>query len=82
MIMGGVVTEYISWRPVFYIIAGVAVLPLVGTYFLVPNLKPSKEDNKRIDWLGGALVTVGLILLLFVLADGLNAPNGWKTGCE
>jgi hypothetical protein len=82
MIMGGVITEYVSWRPVFYIIAGIALLPAIASVFLVPNLRPDKEGDRRVDWAGGALVTVGLILLLFVLADGVNAPNGWKTPCE
>jgi hypothetical protein len=82
MIMGGVITEYVSWRPVFYIIAGIALLPAIASVFLVPNLRPDKEGDMRVDWAGGALVTVGLILLLFVLADGVNAPNGWKTPCE
>lgn len=37
---------------------------------------------RRIDWLGAFLVTAGLVLILFVLAEGSIAPQGWRTNCE
>jgi len=40
------------------------------------------EKDKRVDWLGGALVTAGLVLIIFVLSDGELAPNKWATSCE
>ncbi len=40
------------------------------------------EKDKRVDWLGGALVTAGLVLIIFVLSDGEIAPNKWATSCE
>lgn len=38
--------------------------------------------DRRIDWLGAALITVGLIFLQFVISDGQTAPQGWKTSCK
>lgn len=38
--------------------------------------------DKRVDWVGAALVTVGLILMMFAISDGETAPNGWATGCK
>lgn len=40
------------------------------------------EKDGRVDWLGGALVTAGLVLIIFVLSDGEVAPNKWATSCE
>ena len=37
--------------------------------------------DKRVDWIGAALVTVGLIFVMFVVSDGSTAPNGWATSC-
>lgn len=38
--------------------------------------------DKRVDWIGAALVTVGLILFMFVISAGESAPQGWRTGCK
>lgn len=44
--------------------------------------KPSTETVKRVDWIGASLITVGLVLIMFVLGQGELAPQGWKTPCE
>ena len=38
--------------------------------------------DRRVDWLGGILVTAGLVLIIFVLSDGEIAPKKWATSCE
>ena len=48
----------------------------------IDNDVPSEEVDKRIDWLGALLVTVGLILVTFALSQGKVAPQGWSTPCE
>jgi hypothetical protein len=60
---------------------------LTGFYLLIglwviDKDEPSMEKDKRVDWLGGALVTAGLVLIIFVLSDGEVAPNKWATSCE
>ena len=47
----------------------------------IPPDAPSQEKDKRVDWLGAALITVGLALITFVLGDGELAPDRWKTSC-
>jgi len=54
---------------------------LIGL-FVIDKDEPSTEKDKRVDWLGGALITVGLVLIIFVLSDGEIAPNKWATSCE
>ncbi|GAA5931139.1 hypothetical protein JCM1841_002113 [Sporobolomyces salmonicolor] len=79
-VLGGVLTEYASdsWRSIFYVSAGVAALVGVGAFYAVPP-DPEKDNTLTVDWIGGALITSGLVLLTFSLADGSSAPNGWKT---
>ncbi|KAF7327956.1 Glycoside hydrolase family 38 protein [Mycena kentingensis (nom. inval.)] len=46
-------------------------------FYLIAGI--STEKDRRVDWLGGFLVTAGLVLLVFVLSQGPVASNGWKT---
>jgi len=38
-------------------------------FFVIEKDEPSTEDDKRVDWIGAALVTGGLVLIVFVLSD-------------
>ncbi|WVR05116.1 hypothetical protein IAU60_002128 [Kwoniella sp. DSM 27419] len=80
LIIGGLFVAYVkySWRSALFFLAGLATLVVILTYLLVPN-DSSHTDDPRIDWLGAALVTSGLVLLQFAISDGQGAPNGWKT---
>lgn len=43
------------------------------------HLDPSVD--RRVDWIGAALVTIGLVLLMFALGDGETAkPHQWRSG--
>jgi len=71
-----------TWRSVFYVSAGIAVLIAVGGVLTVDADRPSEEKDKRVDWFGSVLITCGLVLVIFVLGDGAIAPRGWRTPCE
>ena len=47
-------------------------------FFIFEKDEPSTEEDKRVDWIGAALVTAGLVLIVFVLSDAPSAPKGWK----
>ncbi|WVQ98642.1 hypothetical protein IAU59_005773 [Kwoniella sp. CBS 9459] len=81
LLVGGLFVSYVddSWRGALFLLAGLAFAIIGAAYFIVPSDLAHSED-KRVDWLGAALVTVGLILLLFVISAGETAPQGWKTG--
>ena len=42
----------------------------------------SAELDRRVDWMGAALVTAGVVCIMFVLGQGDLAPQKWKTPCE
>lgn len=79
-ILGGVVGQYASWKWIFWILAIIAaVVTLAGQFVIpVPAIHANPSDLKNaVDWLGGGLITVSLVILLFALTEGNIV--GWKT---
>lgn len=81
MIIGGVLTQLTSphWRSIFYMAAATSAVIGVSGLISFDADVPSSEVVKRVDWIGASLVTVGLVLIVFVLAQGEIASDGWKT---
>lgn len=76
---GGVVSQYLDWKWVFWIFGIIAAFATIAGFFVIP-LPPLEEEpsmRKTVDWIGGTLITVGLIILLFALSEG-NVV-GWST---
>ncbi|OCF39472.1 efflux protein [Kwoniella heveanensis CBS 569] len=80
LIIGGLFVAYVeySWRSALFFLAGLGALGLIAVYFLVPA-DVSYTEDRRVDWIGAGLVTIGLVLLQFAISDGQIAPQGWKT---
>ncbi|THU81079.1 MFS general substrate transporter, partial [Dendrothele bispora CBS 962.96] len=79
--IGGVATQLTkpSWRTTFFLNAAVTFLCIVGAFFFFDPDQPSTEVDRRVDWIGGFIVTVALVLIIFVLSQGEVAPNKWAT---
>ncbi|KAK7040362.1 hypothetical protein VNI00_009832 [Paramarasmius palmivorus] len=79
--IGGVLTQLTvqKWRSIFYFSAALTFLSLVVGLLAFDPDHPSGEPDKRVDWIGAILVTSGLVLIVFVLAQGEIAPQRWKT---
>ncbi|RYN27001.1 hypothetical protein AA0114_g12590 [Alternaria tenuissima] len=81
-IFGGVVGEYLDWQWVFWLFGIIAGVSTVASYFVIP-IPPLKEEQQpvvmrnTVDWLGGSLITIGLVMLVFALSEG-NVV-GWRT---
>lgn len=73
-----------TWRALYFLTAGLAVPVFIGGVLAIDEDLPSTEpeEQKRVDWLGAALVTSSLVLIQFVLGQGELAPKGWKTPCK
>ncbi|MCW2606010.1 MAG: drug resistance transporter, EmrB/QacA subfamily [Frankiales bacterium] len=79
LILGGVLTEYFSWRWVLFVNVPVAVLAVVGALRFVPESRD--EDARGFDVVGAVLVTGGLTALVYSLVK-LNddaVSSGTKT---
>jgi EmrB/QacA subfamily drug resistance transporter len=73
LILGGVLTEYASWRWVLFVNVPVAALAVLGAVRLLPE---SRDDRARgFDVPGAVLATGGLIALVYALVKGND--YGW-----
>jgi EmrB/QacA subfamily drug resistance transporter len=66
--LGGVIVTHFGWRWIFYVNVPVGALTILGTLFLVPDLRPGRPH--RIDLAGVLLATAGLFALVFGLIEG------------
>jgi EmrB/QacA subfamily drug resistance transporter len=67
-VIGGWLIERISWRAVFFINLPLAIAVLLICFRFVPESRDESE-NKRLDWFGATLATIGLGLLVYGLID-------------
>jgi EmrB/QacA subfamily drug resistance transporter len=73
VLLGGVLTDLLDWRWIFYVNAPVGI----GAFALVPVLLNESRDAtaKSFDLAGAALVTSGLVMLVYAITQ---APDyGW-----
>jgi EmrB/QacA subfamily drug resistance transporter len=75
LILGGLLTEYGSWRWVLFVNVPVALIAVLGARRFVPESRDERASG--FDVPGAFLVTGGLMLLVFALVKG-NA-YGWAS---
>jgi len=74
-LLGGFLTEHVSWRAIFYINLPVAAGAVVAALFAV---RESRDETvgREVDWAGTAILTAGLAALVLALVEG----NDWGWG--
>jgi EmrB/QacA subfamily drug resistance transporter len=73
-LVGGLLTEYITWRAVFWINIPFALTCFFITMKMVPS-KLHEHPQQHLDWLGAFVLLASLFLLIFSL---MEAPTyGW-----
>src|SRR6266702_6450345 len=72
LLLGGALTEYLSWRWVLFINAPIAVLVLIGTGVLVPG----DTERGTLDVPGAIAATLGIGSVIFALTRGNT--DGWN----
>ena len=76
LILGGLLTEYATWRLVFLVNVPIAILAVVGAFRFVPESKD--ERAQAFDVPGAVLITGSLMSLVYALVKGND--NGWSSG--
>jgi EmrB/QacA subfamily drug resistance transporter len=74
-VVGGLLTEHVSWRAIFYLNVPVAIAAVVVTLFAV---RESRDESvgREVDYLGVGTLTAGLTALVLALIEG----NSWGWG--
>ncbi|WP_336660638.1 MFS transporter [Leucobacter sp. USHLN153] len=72
-LLGGLFTDYLSWRLVFLI----NIVPIAVTLWLLVRLRGTDDRKRsvRIDWFGGAAAALGLGLAVWALIE--QPAHGW-----
>jgi EmrB/QacA subfamily drug resistance transporter len=73
-LIGGVLTETLSWRWIFFLNVPIAIFAVLVTWSLV-HVKEPESGERRIDYPGIAALSIGLVSLLIALDQ--VADWGW-----
>ena len=74
-VLGGFLTEYVSWRAIFWINPPIAIGAVAVTLFAARESRDETVD-KTVDFPGIAAITIGLTALVLALVEG----NQWGWG--
>ncbi|KVQ94540.1 MDR family MFS transporter [Burkholderia ubonensis] len=79
--LGGVLTQSLGWRAVFYVNLPVGLLSLLFVWRYLPHLRHVEHNRKmRLDWPGALLIALSLgALQLFVEWLPKHGVAGWPT---
>jgi EmrB/QacA subfamily drug resistance transporter len=74
-VLGGFLTEHVSWRAIFYLNLPVAIGAVLATLFAVRESRDTTV-GREVDYLGVVTLTAGLTALVLALVEG----NAWGWG--
>src|SRR5437870_1119210 len=76
-LLGGIITEHISWNWIFYVNVPIGVLGVLAAIFVVPESKDTSHEQ-RLDLPGLLSSGVGLFAIVFALIEAHR--YGWTSG--
>jgi EmrB/QacA subfamily drug resistance transporter len=73
LLLGGALTEYLSWRWCLYVNDALAIVAVAGAVRLLA--RHPRDPDVRIDWPGTVLVVAGLVAVVYGLSEA--DTKGW-----
>lgn len=75
-VLGGMVTQALGWRAAFAIvpISAIVAMFLIARYF--PRIRPLHDGSRKIDWIGGILLIVGVAAPLAAIQLAFGSGTG------
>ncbi len=68
--IGGVITQYLSWRWIFYVNVPICLLLLLASVYFYGEHHPQREQHERFDPIGAIMLATGLAALTLGLSFG------------
>jgi len=68
--IGGIITQYLTWRWIFYVNVPICILVLLAAFYFYREQRPQRGQHERFDPLGAALLAIGLAALTLGLSFG------------
>jgi EmrB/QacA subfamily drug resistance transporter len=78
LVLGGVLTEYASWRWCLGVNVPIALVAAVAAFVIVKESKA--HGNTSYDIPGAVLVTLGLVSLVYGFTEAAKPDRGWTAG--
>lgn len=77
VLVGGVITEWFSWRWIFLVNVPIGIALLVAVRWVVPETRPQGEGraHRRLDLPGAVTVTLGLMSTVYGVSE--SHVHGW-----
>ncbi|CAG6396467.1 DHA2 family efflux MFS transporter permease subunit [Streptomyces cocklensis] len=75
-VVGGLVTDYIDWRWIFYINVPVVLLALVLIPRLMSESRMARRESHQLDLVGAVTITGGLTAAVYGLLEAADKPWG------
>lgn len=76
-LVGGLITDYLNWRWIFYVNLPIGIIALLLVIFMMPNFKTT-GDRRRVDYPGAVLIVFTLVPLLLAFSFA-GTTYGWAS---
>jgi EmrB/QacA subfamily drug resistance transporter len=68
--IGGIITQYLTWRWIFYVNVPISILVLLASWYFYREQRPRQGQQERFDPLGAIVLAIGLAALTLGLSFG------------
>jgi EmrB/QacA subfamily drug resistance transporter len=73
VILGGILTSFLSWHWVFFVNVPLGILALIAGIFIIPSKVKQREEGS-VDVTGAVLITASIVALIFAITR-LDVPG-------